>query len=179
VALKPTIYKFGISLADIDRNHYEDLQLTVARHPSETGERMLARVLAYCLNNSEGLSFASGLSTADEPDLWRHSPDGQILDWIQVGEPSAERIRKAARLAERVVVYSFNTKADLWWRQTAPSLERLTLEVFQYSWQSLQTLAGLIDRTTDISVTISLPSVFVATPQGEVDLSCIRLDQST
>jgi len=96
MALKPTIFKFSVALSDVDRNRYEDLPLTVAQHPSETLERMMARVLAYCLNADDGLEFSKGLSDNEQPDLWRRSLDGRILDWIEVGEPSADRLRKAS-----------------------------------------------------------------------------------
>ena len=90
MALKPTIFKFAIALSDVDNNRYLDLSLTVAQHPSETLERMMVRLLAYCLNAEDGLEFTRGLSENDEPDLWQHSLDGRILKWIEVGEPAAE-----------------------------------------------------------------------------------------
>ena len=82
MALKPTIFKFNIALSNVDLNQYLDLNLTVAQHPSETAERMMARVLAYCLNASQDLEFARGLSASDEPDIWQRSLDGRILKWI-------------------------------------------------------------------------------------------------
>ena len=97
VALKPTIYKFGISLSDLNRGHYETLNLTIAQHPSETVERMMVRVLAYCINANETLEFTKGVSAVDEPDLWHHTLDGQLSSWIDVGEPSVDRIKKATR----------------------------------------------------------------------------------
>ena len=104
MALKPTIYKFDIDLSDIDEGRYENLNLTVAQHPSETLERMMVRLLAYCLNLSEGLEFTTGLSNTEEPDLLQRSLDGITLKWIEVGEPSAERIRKASTIAKHVKV---------------------------------------------------------------------------
>ena len=108
MALKPTIYKFGITLANIDENHYDTLNLTIARHPSESNERMMARVLAFCMNAQEGLSFTKGLSAVEEPDIWARTLDGRIALWIDMGEPTADRIKKAARLCPEVKVYSFN-----------------------------------------------------------------------
>ena len=87
MALKPTIYKSQIELADSDNNRYESLALTLARHPSETLERLAARLMAYCLNAGRGLEFTRGLSTADEPDIWQHSDSGEIEHWIEVGQP--------------------------------------------------------------------------------------------
>ena len=99
VALKPTIYKFKIMLSDLDRNFFEPLNLTIAQHPSETLERMMVRVLAYCINAEERLEFTKGLSEPDQPDIWLRSLDDQLELWIDVGEPAAERIKKATRVA--------------------------------------------------------------------------------
>ena len=175
MALKPTIYKFSITLADIDRNRYDDVTLTVAQHPSETLERMMARVLAYCLNCEDDLSFTRGLSENDEPDLWRHSLDGQILDWIEVGEPSADRLRKASRLARAVTTYTFNTRSEVWWQQVGTDAEKLGVSVYRFPWPSVQALAALTERTTELSVTITRPSIFVAGALGEVDIDCVAL----
>ncbi len=92
MALKPTIYKMKLALTDLDREVYENLSLTVACHPSETLERMMVRVLAYCLNACEGLELCKGLSDTEEADLWAHSLDGSLALWIDVGEPTIERL---------------------------------------------------------------------------------------
>lgn len=170
MAQKPTIYRFDIALSDLERPCYEQLSLTVALHPSETVERMAVRVLAYCLNAAPELAFGRGLSEADEPDLWGRAADGEILQWIEVGEPSAERLRKAARRAREVRVYTFNSKSDTWWSQAAPRLAGLDMTVVQFPWPAVQQFAGLIDRTTAASVTISGDSAFVAAAAGECEL---------
>lgn len=170
MAQKPTIYRFDIALSDLERHCYEQLSLTVALHPSETLERMALRVLAYCLNAAPGLAFGRGLSDADEPDLWLKSADGEITRWIEAGEPSADRLRKAARRAREVRVYSFNSKSDTWWAQTGPRLEGLAVTVLQFSWPAVRQLAGLIDRTTAASITVSGDSAYVAAPRGECEL---------
>jgi uncharacterized protein YaeQ len=171
MALKPTIYKFDVSLADMDRNCYESLALTVARHPSETTERMLVRVLARGLYHHEQLTFTRGLSENEEPDLWQQSLDGQIERWIEVGEPSLERLKKASRRAREVVVVSFNTRAEVWWRQLAEQLPAGTATVYRLDWQPVQTLAGYLQRTGELSLTINRPSIFVAAVGGEVELT--------
>ena len=99
MALKPTIYKLRISLSDINRNFYDALNLTIAQHPSETLERMMARILAFCINAQEHLEFTKGLSAVDEPDIWVKSLDDQITLWIDVGEPAVDRIKKASRIS--------------------------------------------------------------------------------
>ncbi|MEK7302002.1 MAG: YaeQ family protein, partial [Pseudomonadota bacterium] len=151
MALKPTIYKLKIALTDLDRNYYDALNLTIARHPSETLERMMARMLAFCINAQESLVFTKGLSAAEEPDLWAHTVDGRIALWIDVGEPAPDRIKKATRLAQTVKVYSFNSKSDIWWKQEQEKLNKLTASIFQFQWQNIQELAKLVRRTMDIS----------------------------
>ena len=107
MALKPTKYKAQVELADSDRNLYESLPLTIACHPSETLERMGARLIVFCLQAGRGLEFTRGLSSVEEPDLWRHADSGEIEQWIEVGQPEPLRLRKACGRAGEVVVYAF------------------------------------------------------------------------
>lgn len=177
MALKPTIYKFKIALTDLNRNHYDTLNLTVAQHPSETLERMMVRMLAFCLNAQETLMLTKGLSTAEEPDLWAHTPDGQIALWIDIGEPAPDRIKKATRIAQMVKVYSFNSKSNVWWMQEQTKLSPLTVSIVQFPWPDIQALAKLVQRTMDFSVTITEESAFVATESGECELNWIILKE--
>jgi Uncharacterized protein conserved in bacteria len=94
MALNATIIKFSISLSDLNRNHYDTLTLTVAQHPSETAERMMARVMAYCIHAEEFLAFTKGLSTPETPDIWAKTLDGQTGLWIEVGEPNPDKLKK-------------------------------------------------------------------------------------
>lgn len=171
MALKPTIYKLKIDLSDIDKNHYDTLSLTVAQHPSETLERMMARVLAYCMNAQDNPSFTKGLSEPDEPDLWAHSLDDQMKLWVDVGEPAAERIKKATRLASAVNVYSFNTKSDVWWDAESKNFNGLNTSVFQFRWEDMQALAALTERTMELSVTISGDSAYFAVDSSGCEVS--------
>jgi len=171
VAIKPTIYKFRISLSDINRNYYDTLNLTLAQHPSETIERMMVRVLVYCINAQEDLEFTKGLSAIEEPDIWVRTLDDQISLWIDVGEPASDRVKKATRLSREVKVYSFNSKSDVWWDQGQAKLKQLDVSVARFKWQEIQALAALVTRTMDISVTITGESAYVATEQGECEVS--------
>ena len=162
MALGATIYKLKIALSDLNRQHYQTLGLTVAQHPSETLERMMARVLVYCLNSEENLVFGKGLSSDEEPDIWLRTLDGRTAVWIEVGEPNFERVKKATHVAEVVKVYSFNTRADVWWTQGASKFSKLDAEFFQFDWTDVQALAKLVQRNMDLSVTISDASAFVA-----------------
>lgn len=179
MALKPTIYKFTISLSDLSRDHYETLNLTVAQHPSETIERMMVRVLAYCINADEHLEFTKGVSAVDEPDLWQHSLDGQLSSWIDVGEPAVDRIKKATRLTNNVKVYSFNSKSPVWWEQAKDQFSQLNVSLYQFQWETVQSLAALVQRTMNFSVTITDDSAYVATELGECELTWLPLQLSS
>lgn len=178
MALKPTIFKFKIALSDLERDYYDALDLTIAQHPSETVERMMVRVLAFCINAQEQLEFTKGLSAVEEPDIWMRSLDGQITLWIDVGEPTVDRIKKAARLSQVVKVYSFNTKSDVWWEQSREKCARLNASVLRFPWENIQLLASLLQRTMNISVTITGDSAYVATESGEYEISWVSLQSA-
>ena len=155
MALKPTIYKAQVELADSDRNCFESLSLTLALHPSETLERMAARLLAYCLNYDRGLSFTKGISTAEEPDLWQHTDSGEIEHWIEVGQPEEPRLRKANGKTKLLSVYAFGKSAETWWRLNGPGISALPgIEVWQINWDEILAMAALLDRTAKLSVSI-------------------------
>jgi len=175
MALKPIIYKFRITLSDIDRNYYDTLNLTIAQHPSETLERMMVRVLAFCINAQDQLVFTKGLCAVDEPDIWVRTLDDQITLWIDVGEPAVDRIKKATRLSPAVRVYSFNSKSDVWWGQGQAKFNELAASIFQFQWESVQTLAALVQRTMDLSITITGDSAYVAAESGECEVSWVPL----
>lgn len=177
MALKPTIYKLKIALADINRDKYETLNLTLALHPSETLERMMARVAAFCINAEEQLSFTRGLSEADEPDIWARSLDDQLQLWIDLGEPLPERIKKACRLAQQVKVYSFNSKSDVWWSQGETEFSKTAASFYRFDSGQIKQLATLAERTMDIAVTISEQSAFFATEKGECEVNWVTLQE--
>ena len=125
MALTATIYKAALHIADMDRHYYQDHALTIARHPSETDERMMVRVLAFMRHAHEALLFGKGLSTEDEPDLWQKDLTGVVDLWIDVGQPDDKSIRKACGRAKQVVIYTYGGRgADLWWEQSRATLER-------------------------------------------------------
>jgi len=171
MALSSKICKLNISLSDVDRNHYDTLNLTVAQHPSETIERMMVRILVFCINAQERLEFGRGLSTADEPDLWVRSLDGQLVLWIEVGEPSLERVKKASRVAKELKVYCFNRKSNTWWDQGREKFEQLKASFYRFDWESVQALAALQQRTMQLSVTIAENSAYIATESGECEVA--------
>lgn len=175
MALKPTIYKIRIAVSDLNREIYDTLNLTIALHPSETMERMMARVLAFCINSEELLSFTKGLSEADQPDIWSRSLDDRITLWIDLGEPLPERIKKANNQSEAVKVYSFNSKSDVWWLKNQAQFKKYPVAIYRFDHEQVQQLAGMVERTMDISVTIAEQSAFFATAQGECEVSWVTL----
>ncbi len=156
MALKATIFKVELSVADLDRNVYENFSLTLAQHPSENDTRMMVRLLAFMLFADERLEFGKGLSTDDEPDLWRKDLTGAIDLWIYVGQLDERWLRKAAGRAARVVVVCYGDRvADVWWEQNRARLEKLSnLTVYRLSSDDMQALAGLVNRSMNLQCTI-------------------------
>ena len=125
MALGATIYRVFMTVSDLDRHYYDDFELTLARHPSETEERMMARLVAFALHADERLAFTRGITQEDEPDLWLTDYDGSIRLWIDLGQPDEKRIRKACGRADEVVVYTYVRKAaEAWWRQNRGKFAR-------------------------------------------------------
>ncbi|MBQ5942761.1 MULTISPECIES: YaeQ family protein [unclassified Massilia] len=124
MALKATIYKADLSIADMDRHYYGDHGLTIARHPSETDERMMIRVLAFAIHADPALGFTKGLFDVDEPDLWQKDLTGAIDLWIDIGQPDEKRILKACSRAERVFVYSYSATSNIWFKGIANKIDR-------------------------------------------------------
>lgn len=156
MALKATIFKAELQIADMDRNYYQDHALTLARHPSETDERMMVRLLAFALHAHEALAFANGLSTSDEPDLWQKDLTGAIELWIDVGLPEEKEVRKACGRASQVCIYSYGGRvADMWWEQCRGKLEKSrNLRVFAVSAESSKALAKLAQRSMQLNCMI-------------------------
>ncbi len=156
MAEKATIYKANIQLADLDRNYYGDFNLTIALHPSETIERMLVRILAFCYCAAENLTFTRGLSTQDEPDLWLKHDDGRILEWIEVGQPTPERLKKASSQAGQVKLFAYGRGMDIWWQANAQAFARLNkLNVYYFDSVELQQAASCVTKTMDLAVSIT------------------------
>ncbi|KDD10490.1 YaeQ family protein [Bordetella bronchiseptica] len=172
MALRATIYKADLHVADTDRHYYASHGLTIARHPSETDERMMVRVLAYALHADEQLAFTKGLSDTDEPDLWRKDLTGDIELWVEVGQPDERRILKACGRAAEVVVYCYGGHASqVWWDGVRGKLERArNLRVICLPAAQTEALAQLARRTMQVHVNISDGAAFVSTDEGQVQV---------
>ena len=163
MALKATICKVDLSVADLDRNVYENFSLTLAQHPSENEMRLMIRLLAFMLFADERLEFGKGLSTDDEPDLWLKDLTGAIDLWVYVGQLDERWLRKASNRAKRVVVIAYGDRAvDVWWQQNKVALERLAnLTVYRLSGDEAQALAGLVRRTMTLQCMIQDGEVLI------------------
>lgn len=156
MALKATVVKAELQISDLDRHHYATYPLTLAQHPSETDERLMVRLIAFALFASERLEFGKGLSTDDEPDLWRRDYTGEIEQWIDLGQPDESRIRKACGRARQVMVVTYGGRAaDLWWNKQSAALSRLdNLTVIDIAPESVEALAAMIERSMRLNVLI-------------------------
>ena len=163
MALSATIYAFTVRLANADRGVYETLSLRLARHPSETEEYLLTRVLAYCLEHAEGIAFSKGLSDTDEPAIAVRDLTGVLLSWVDIGAPDAARLHKAAKAARRVVVYAH--------RDVAPWLARLgterihraeSIEIVEMDKALIGDLVKRLERRMDFDLSVSEGTLYVS-----------------
>ncbi|MBL8329010.1 MAG: YaeQ family protein [Rubrivivax sp.] len=181
MALKATIYKAQLQIADMDRQLYADHALTLALHPSETEERLLVRLLAFALqvpkDDERGmLQFARGLSDADEPDLWQHDLSGQLVHWIEVGLPDDRRLSKACSRAERVTLYAYGAAVPVWWSGIQNRLTRLDrLEIWQLPPEQTRELAGLAQRSMQWQLTIQDGQIWLHGDNHDLEITPQRL----
>ena len=178
MAIKSTIFKADLTVADMDRNYYANHALTLARHPSETDERMMLRVLAFALHAHEALAFANGISADDEPDLWHKDLTGAIELWIDVGQPDEKLVRRACGRSRQVVIYNYGGKvAAMWWEQVRDKLDRThNLTVMHVALDTSKALAKLAQRTMQLHCTIQDEHIWFsdAADTVAVDIVTIR-----
>lgn len=171
MAEKATIYKANLTLSDMDRNVYGDFNLTIALHPSETIERMMVRILAFCYRAAENLTFTRGLSSIEEPDLWLKHDNGTILEWIEVGQPTPERLKKASSQALTVKVFSYGRGMDVWWKTNAAAIRALAkVEIHSFAADELQQLVALADKTMNLTVTITEAIAYISSANENISI---------
>ncbi len=177
MALKATIFKAELQVSDLDRHHYETYTLTLARHPSETDERMMVRLLAFALHASPDLAFGRGLSAEDEADLLETAPDGSLLTWIDVGLPDERAVRKACHRARRTVVLAYGGRAvDIWWLQNQAALAGFAnLTVLRLPAEQGASLAGLAARSMRLQCTLQEGVVWLGDEGNSLELRLERL----
>ena len=184
MALKSTIFKAQLAVADIDHAYYADHALTLARHPSETDERMMVRLAALAFHahelqtvcNGDGtLAFGAGLSDPENPDVWLRDFTGATRLWIEVGQPDDTAITKACRKSDAVAVYAFHHAAEVWWRGIVGKLTRLaTLSVYRIPAEASQALAALAQRSMQLQATLHEGSLMLADSARHVDIEPLR-----
>ena len=179
MALNATIFKANLQIADVDRSYYHDHALTIARHPSETDERMMVRLLAFARHAHDALSFGKGLGSDDEPDLWQKDLTGAIDLWIDVGQPDEKRIRRACGRAGAVFVYCYGGRgADLWWSQSCDKLDRAgNLTVINLPLAATRSLAKLARRSMQLQLTLQDGQIWVADSEQTVAIELAILKQ--
>ena len=177
MALNATIFKAALQIADMDRNYYQDHALTIARHPSETDERMMVRLLAFVLHAHEALSFGKGLSADGEPDLWQKDLTGAIELWIDVGQPDEKSIRKACGRAKQVFIYTYGGRnADLWWEQNRAKLARAdNLTVMNLTLDTSRALAKLAQRNMQLQCTIQDGQIWLGDRDNTVQVELVTV----
>ncbi|MDR6888559.1 MULTISPECIES: YaeQ family protein [Variovorax] len=184
MALKSTIFKAALAVADIDHGYYADHALTLARHPSETDERMMIRLVALALNayklqdvcQGDGtLAFGAGLSNVDEPDVWLRDFTGETKLWIEVGQPEDKPIIKACGKSDEVIVYCFNHAAEIWWRGIENKLTRpQNLSVYRVPTEASQALAALAQRSMLLQATIQENTLTLGDGTNSIDVELLR-----
>ena len=164
MAQKSTVYKVELSVSDMDRHYYETHKLTVAKHPSETDERMMVRILAFALNAHELLEMTKGLSTDDEPDIWQKSLSGELELWITLGLPSEKVVRQSCGKADKVIVYAYGGRpAEMWWDKIKNNTTRFdNLQVVYFAANETGQLEKLASRAMKLQVNIQDGEVMIS-----------------
>jgi len=171
MALPSTIYRVTIQLSDLDRSIFETLQTTVARHPSETEERLVARLLAYTLFYEEGISFTKGICDGDQPDLWTKALDGRVSSWIEVGLPDPDRLIKGAKHADQVWLLACGNGLPAWERQHLGKLARSrNLTIISIDQAFIGKLVALLERSINWSVTITEGTLYLQVADQSLEI---------
>ena len=177
MALKSTIYKIDLNIADMDRQYYAQHSLTLAKHPSETDERVMVRLIAFTLFANELLIFGKGLSDDEEPDLWQKDLTGAIQLWIDVGLPTEKDIRKACGKSAKVAVVLYGGRiADMWWDQNSKGLLKLN-NLTVINLPETQELAKLAAKSINISCTLQDGEVLLSHDSGSFDITPVILKE--
>ena len=176
MAQKATIYKVELSVSDMDRHYYETHKLTVAKHPSETDERLMIRILAFALNANEQLELTRGLSADDEPDIWIKSLSGELELWVSLGLPSEKVVRQSCSKANEVVVYCYGGRmADIWWDKIKNKTTRFdNLQIINFSEENTLELAKQASRSMRMQVNIQDGDVMVFVNDSIINVTPVK-----
>jgi uncharacterized protein YaeQ len=177
MAQNATIYKVELSVSDMDRHYYETHKLTVAKHPSETDERLMLRLVAFAMNAHENMEMTKGLSTDDEPDIWQKSLSGELDVWVSLGLPSEKIIRQSCGKSKKTIIYTYGGKsAEIWWDKVRNSTARFdNLQVANFSSVETAALAGLAQRALKLQVNIQDGELMISADEGMCYLHPVEL----
>lgn len=178
MALKASIFKAAVNISDLNRDFYQDFNLTLARHPSETDERMMMRLLAFVLNASDTLSFGKGLSSNDEPDLWQKSLTDDIELWLDVGLPSFDRCKKACGRSAKVKLYVYGQDKNVqpWWKKIETDMQRLKkLEILKINGENSEALAALAQVNMQLQFTLDGDDIYINAGDASLHITQQRL----
>lgn len=176
MALRSTVFKVVLDVADIDRGVYGEFPLTLARHPSETDERMMVRVLVFALHAHEHLEFGKGLSTADEPALWRKDLTGAVEEWIELGQPDEKAMLRACGKARDAFVYCYGGGAGPWWKSVEEKVERArNLTVRRLDLGASGALSSFADKSMRLQATIQEGQITLSNGETSESFDCVTL----
>ncbi len=174
------VFKARLEISDTDRNCFENLELSLVQHPSESAERLLARLIAYGLEYQPGLAFGRGISSTDEAPVWLRNQDERVLHWIDLGQPDGERMKKICRRSDRVSLYCYGANAGNWWQQHQKQMAKFSeLEIFQLDYGVLSTLAAELRSGFQFQLIRNDGCLYLVLngEQAETELGCLqRLD---
>ncbi|MDX8383960.1 MAG: YaeQ family protein [Ghiorsea sp.] len=181
MAIKSTIYKADIQVSNMDTYYFEEHGLTLARHPSESEERMMIRLLAFALHADEYMVFTKGLCADDEPDLWQKSLSDEIEVWIDLGQPDEKRIRKACGRAKQVFIYTYNYRsARVWWDQAKSKLSRFdNLTIIAIADDAFAAMGNIAKRNMQLQYTIQDGEVLLSDGENSVAIEPEKLNRSS
>ncbi|MDU6924933.1 YaeQ family protein [Franconibacter helveticus 513] len=181
MALKATIYKAAVNVADLDRQQFLETSLTLARHPSETQERMMLRLLAWIINADERLQFTRGLCADDEPEIWLRNDHMGIELWVELGLPDERRLRKAVNQSKAVVLFTYNDRAaQVWWQQNQDKLRQYkNLAIWYINDEQLAKVSALADRTMSLQATLQEGIIWLSDARQNLELQLTPWQQAS
>ena len=173
MALKATIFKADVSISDMDRHYYQDHNLTIARHPSENDQRMMLRLIAFILNAHEQLQFTKGLCDVEEPDLWQKSFADEIELWVELGQPSEQRIKKGTNQSQQMLIYSYQDNSfDEWWKKEQNKLrQKDNLSVYTVPAELADELTAMTERNMQIQATIQDGQLWLTVNNNQLEVN--------
>lgn len=181
MALKATIYKAAVNVADLDRQQFLEASLTLARHPSETQERMMLRLLAWIIHADERLQFTRGLCADDEPEIWLRNDHMGIELWVELGLPDERRLRKAVNQSSEVVLFTYNDRAaQVWWQQNQDKLRQYkNLAIWYINDEQLAKVSELADRTMSLQATLQEGIIWLSDERHNLELQLTPWQQAS